>query len=207
MDTYSIKDDYRCNLETVQPIYSEDASLAYQRSVYEYARDMISPLGVASVLDVGCGLGLKLEKYIQPTGVAITGVDGVETIALCKARHRFGNWISDDIENPSADLGARYDLVISADVIEHLIDPDQLLAYLLTWAAPGAKIILSTPERDLRRGLGDMGPPANRSHVREWNRDEFFRYLTSRRIEVLDHRIVALRDDVLTCQLVRCQAG
>jgi hypothetical protein len=34
-------------------------------------------------------------------------------------------------------------------------------------------VLVSTPERDLVRGVQDEGPPANPHHVREWNRTEF----------------------------------
>ena len=69
---------------------------------------------------MGCGLGLKLEKFILPTGVSITGVDGRDAIEFCPKQHEFGRWFVDDIENPYADLGAPFDFIISADVIEHL---------------------------------------------------------------------------------------
>ncbi|MEQ9259840.1 MAG: methyltransferase domain-containing protein [Roseovarius sp.] len=204
MDSFGIKPGYRCNFETVQPMYSDEASLEYQQSVYEYAQKFAQKSGVRSVLDVGCGLGLKLAVYFDPLNIDITGVDVEETIRQCKERHQFGRWISDDLENPYANLGGPHDMIICADVIEHLNDPDHLLAYLRKWAAPGTSIILSTPERDLRRGVEDMGPPQNTSHVREWNRKEFGAYLTSRGVKIFDHLIVALRDDKMSCQLVHC---
>ena len=62
---------------------------------------------------------------------------------------------------------------VSADVIEHLVHPEHLLASLreaLQWAP---LLIVSTPERDLARGIVDFGPPGNPCHVREWNLAEF----------------------------------
>ena len=57
--------------------------------------------------------------------------------------------------------------------IEHLVHPEHLLASLreaLQWAP---LLIVSTPERDLARGIVDFGPPGNPCHVREWNLAEF----------------------------------
>ncbi|AXS39878.1 class I SAM-dependent methyltransferase [Breoghania sp. L-A4] len=204
MKTYCIKENYSCNLEPTNPMYSEESSLIYQKSVYEYVKSFIELEEPSSILDVGCGLGYKLEKYILPTGIGITGVDQAETIELCRKRNQTIHWVEDDIEQPHADLGSRFNLVISADVIEHLFDPDCLIDYIRKWAAPGAHIVLSTPERDLRRGPADMGPPANRSHVREWNEAEFKEYLTEQRLDIVDYRIVELREGISTCQLARC---
>lgn len=34
-------------------------------------------------------------------------------------------------------------------------------------------IFISTPERDLCHGVGNLGPPTNPCHVQEWNLFEF----------------------------------
>jgi hypothetical protein len=57
-------------------------------------------------------------------------------------------------------------LVICSDVIEHLVNPTELLRFLYDTAAV---TLLSTPERDLSRGTDHWGPPQNEAHVREWN--------------------------------------
>ena len=63
-------------------------------------------------------------------------------------------------------------------------------------------VVLSTPDRDRRRGPDDMGPPGNWSHVREWNVEEFRAYLESRGFRVDESRIVDLREGMPTCHLV-----
>jgi 2-polyprenyl-3-methyl-5-hydroxy-6-metoxy-1,4-benzoquinol methylase len=57
-------------------------------------------------------------------------------------------------------------------VIEHLVDPLKLLAHLKALLERASVALLSTPERDLTRGVEDMGPPLNPSHAREWNTAE-----------------------------------
>lgn len=68
-------------------------------------------------------------------------------------------------------------LLICADMIEHLVEPAHLLNLLGYWLETAPCAVLSTPDRDRVRGLHDFGPPANVSHVREWNRSEFSQLL------------------------------
>ena len=161
-------------------------------------------MNLTTVLDIGCGYGLKLEKYILPTGAAITGVDRRDSIEFCMKRHAFGQWFVDDIENPDTDLRTPFDFIICADVIEHLHDPDTLFDYFRRWSHSNTRILLSTPERDLRRAPDDMGLPGNLAHVREWNGEEFQQYLRLQQLNIEDYRIVELKAGMKTCQLVLC---
>lgn len=71
----------------------------------------------------------------------------------------------------------RKTLIICSDVIEHLVHPEHLMQTLSSHLRFVPAMVLSTPERDLVRGILDTGPPANPSHVREWNRAELGRLL------------------------------
>jgi SAM-dependent methyltransferase len=103
--------------------------------------------------------------------------------------------------DPPAAWSRRFDLIICADVIEHLVDPDVVLRWIRLFSKPTSRIVLSTPERDLRRGRRSLGPPENLGHVREWNSREFCAYLDSRGFDILQHEIVDLKRGVKTCQL------
>jgi SAM-dependent methyltransferase len=199
---YCVKRGYMCNLKPIQYQDTAENSLLYQVAAYQYAADHISNFD--TVLDVGCGCGLKLEKYILPTGAAITGVDTRDSIEFCAQKYAFGQWFVDDIERPVADFGTPFDFIICADVIEHLYDPDTLFNYFQRWSHSNTRMLISTPERDLRRGSDDMGPPANGAHVREWNSEEFQQYLRSQRLDIEDYRIVELTVGMKTCQLALC---
>jgi hypothetical protein len=72
----------------------------------------------------------------------------------------------------------RSSVVILSDVIEHLRDPLPLLRRLAAWARICPYVLVSTPDRDRVRGPADVGPPANRAHVREWNLSELTRLLS-----------------------------
>ena len=146
-----------------------------------------------NVLDIGCGAGVKLKEFIAPVCSWIVGVDNEHSITYCKKSHEFGTWFVDNIENPSGAVSGTFDLIISADVIEHLADPDKLLEYIRNHAHTNTRAIISTPERDLISGRKNKSPHINSSHVREWNRKEFRDYIEGNNFEVLDHFLVPNR--------------
>jgi hypothetical protein len=81
------------------------------------------------------------------------------------------------------------DLVVCADVIEHVLDPDELVEFI--HAMNPRYVIFSTPERDLVYSPEDhrrFGPPRNFGHLREWNFQEFRKYI-SQQFHIIDHMI------------------
>jgi len=211
--SYCIKSGYRCNLDSngnAIPYFDDvTRASAYQAEVYRFAAEVIKEKGLKSVLDIGCGFGIKLARYIYPVCSDITGIDVQHAIEFCKREYCFGNWFVDDIEKPSLRLGRKFDLVISADVIEHLANPDALLEYIESSSHPGTYVILSTPERDVARGRDNFGPPANKSHVREWNAAEFRKYIAGYGFDILESFLAKDRDDsqVKKCQVLLCKPG
>jgi SAM-dependent methyltransferase len=202
MDGYRIKEGYAINAE---PQLYEDTledSEFYQLPVYELAAGLAGRPGVRSVLDVGCGLATKLYRYLRPLCETVTGVDLPGTIACCRKLHPEGSWVAGDLEDPAFAVPGTYDLIVSADVIEHLRDPDRLLHVVGAASHRDTLVVISTPERDLRRGAGHMGPPGNGAHVREWNRAEFQDYVRSRGFAVEESRIVELSPGTMTCLVV-----
>jgi LPS sulfotransferase NodH len=83
---------------------------------------------------------------------------------------------------PVSHRDLRRSVIVCSDVIEHLVRPDRLLATLSAALRHARLLILSTPDRDLAHELRDMGPPANPSHVREWNLAEFAELLEHHRL-------------------------
>ncbi len=204
MKSYCIKEGYKSNLRPAAYVDSEEDALTYQVAVYRFAADLVARIGARSLLDVGCGVGLKLREYLLPRGIDICGVDLPESIAWCHQNLDFGRWLADDLEDPKIDLGNAFDVILAADVVEHLLDPDRLFAYCSRWSHAGTKLVVSTPERDLRRGLDDCGPPGNPAHVREWNGAEFERYLDAQGLAIEQSSIVELKPGFRTCQLFLC---
>lgn len=160
----------------------------YQYYVYDYALEIINRKKIKTVMDVGCGVAIKLGMLNSRTeNVEFVGIDQGSAIEYCRRTYDWGTWITEDFDRPeSCDQSRLADLVICADVIEHLADPDKLLEYLRRVANDNTLIVLSTPERDRLRGRNCVSCP-NRSHVREWNFEEIEDYLADRGFSILEH--------------------
>lgn len=189
---YFIRDGYHINKRAKKTPYlcSEDDASYFQVDVYRFAKVLIVEKNIRSVLDIGCGFGNKLQKFIMPVCKDITGIDSQYCIDHCKRTHQFGTWIVDDIENSHVHLPRVFDLILCADVIEHLLEPNNLLDYIRRCSDSRTLIVLSTPERDKVAGGRTMGPPVNPAHVREWNASEFHNYVEWAGFEIIDHHLV-----------------
>ena len=185
---FFIKPGYQ---ERSQPEYFQDSGLrragvVYQPAVYQLAAQLARRFCSSYVVDIGCGSGEKLAA-LHPE-FELIGVDFGSNLVECRRRYPFGRWIGWDLEAPDIiPLGPDVlssCIVVCSDVIEHLLDPSNLLKNLKVFLDHAAAAILTTPERDLVRGLGDFGPPANLAHVREWNLQEMELLLRSKGLHV-----------------------
>jgi hypothetical protein len=179
-ENYFIHDGYQHRAEA---IYFDDTenSDEWQDEVYKFAREVFDQRELKTVCDVGCGSAYKLLKYFRDRSAI--GVDVAKTCAWLRKKYPHLVWMELDFKDPPS---LQADLVIAADVIEHLCDPDELLSYL---AKINPKyVILSTPDRNLLRAGTHNGPPRNPAHTREWSFAEFEAYV-ARRFHVLEHFI------------------
>jgi 2-polyprenyl-3-methyl-5-hydroxy-6-metoxy-1,4-benzoquinol methylase len=143
---------------------------AWQKEVYQLAADLSSKSNYSSIIDVGCGSGYKLVHMLgqfDTTGIEVNPAYDW----LCK-KYPARKWLLFDNVQPST---LKADLIICADVIEHLDNPDDLLDFISEMDFQ--QLVISTPERDAVAGKNDYGPPENVSHYREWNAVEFKNYL------------------------------
>jgi 2-polyprenyl-3-methyl-5-hydroxy-6-metoxy-1,4-benzoquinol methylase len=94
------------------------------------------------------------------------------------------------------------DLVICADVIEHVKNPDELIHFIIKMDPE--HIVISTPDRDLlheKLGRSQTGPPGNTHHIREWSFDEFENYI-SRNFNIIRHEKIRKEyGQVIYCKL------
>lgn len=120
-------------------------------------------------LDVGCGTGFLLERLAE-RGYSGVGVDlSPESVAIAQRRlaeigaaHRLEARVGSAYEPP----GGPFDLVTLTDVLEHLEDPRACLTAIRERMAPGALLVISTPNRrslpGARRFLAEHGVPGIR---------------------------------------------
>lgn len=94
------------------------------------------------VLDVGCGFATTSAR-IQKLGNDVTGIDSSPEIEAVAAQ-RLSRVVHGDVLD--VDLGdAQFDVIIFADVLEHLPWPVSALKRYLRWLAPGGSVIVSLP--------------------------------------------------------------
>ncbi len=117
----------------------------------------------ARVLDVGCATGY-LAAELSRRGCTIDGIE-FDPVAAQAARAHCREVVIGDLEAPATRAevermlaDARPNVVICADVLEHLRDPWAVLAWLRTLLAPGGRAVVSS--RTSR-----IGPPAGRCCV------------------------------------------
>jgi methionine biosynthesis protein MetW len=97
-----------------------------------------------TVLDVGCGGGFLAERLVA-RGCQVTGIDNDEAL-LQRARTVCTRVFRHDLETVSTlDVGKQFDVVVMADVLEHLRVPETLLAKAASWLRPGGFAVISIP--------------------------------------------------------------
>ena len=97
------------------------------------------------ILDIGCATGVLGQELKQKLRAEVWGVECVEAVAEAAAE-KLDHVISGRIEDALTQLPDNYFYVIScADVLEHLVDPWEVLSDLRKKLAPSGEIVASIP--------------------------------------------------------------
>lgn len=177
-----------------------ETSARYQWGVYRKARQVADEIEARTIIDLGCGPGTKLEHFFP--GFDATGLDQAGTVELCRRLGRSARYEAVDLADAEAAPGVGpADVVICADVLEHLQDPLPALRLIRSLCRPAGRVLLSTPER--QRLLGDDArEPSIPAHVREWTASEFAS-LVGQHFEVVEQIVqlpFRLRADGMTAR-------
>jgi 2-polyprenyl-3-methyl-5-hydroxy-6-metoxy-1,4-benzoquinol methylase len=101
---------------------------------------------VRKLLECGCGDG-DLVAEAAARGIEATGME-ISSICVRRAGERFSNckFILHSVEErPWPISAASCDVVVSFEVVEHLLEPRQLIAGAYDALAPGGHLALTTP--------------------------------------------------------------
>jgi 2-polyprenyl-3-methyl-5-hydroxy-6-metoxy-1,4-benzoquinol methylase len=146
---------------------------AYTRARYklvlECARAAKLPAG-ARILEVGCGDGALLGVLFIELGVTVCGVDtSKEGLALARKMFADKRLVGEFRQTKGYNTGfpdCNFDLVVCSEVIEHVKNPEEMLAEIRRILTPGGRLIITTPIKILEH-------PADPLHVQEWFVNEF----------------------------------
>ena len=162
-------------LALTQYVDTDRSSKRYQKRVYRYASKIHRE---GRVLDIGCGTAYKTLKYFRKAETL--GLEIEPTLSMLRERFPERCWEESDFTKIPK---GRFSMVVCADVIEHIVDPDDLLDFVDR--VDFETCVMSTPDRDTLNN--PLGPPRNPSHLREWSFAEFRDYISGR-FQVVENR-------------------
>jgi len=159
-----------------------------QKEVYDFCKIFMEKNKFNNVIDVGCGSGYKLVRFLGEFNTI--GIETEPCYSHLKSKYPLRKWLLSGEKEKSFmmyDDLFETDVVICSDVIEHIIDPDVLLDYLISLNSK--YYIISTPCRNILCNHPKFsnvykkswnGPPINTCHVREWTMEEFKKYISNK---------------------------
>jgi 2-polyprenyl-3-methyl-5-hydroxy-6-metoxy-1,4-benzoquinol methylase len=151
------------------------------------------------VLDVGCGNG-AFARALLAKGFDVYGTDASEPgIAIAKQTHP-SRFFVQDLSNqglPTELAHLRFDTIISTEVIEHLYDPRNYVAFCKTILRQngGGELILSTPYNGYLKNLAlsvfnkwdfHLNPLWDGGHIKFWSRASLTALLQEQGFQVSD---------------------
>jgi len=138
------------------------------------------------VLDLGCSDG-SFGELLEKQGHSVTGVDSAEHEGVAE---RLTAFVPGDLDaGIPDDVGDGYDVVLAADVLEHVREPGKMLDEIRARLRPGGTLLASIPNFGhwyprTRVALGRFDYDArgilDHSHLRFFTRRSFARLLAER---------------------------
>ncbi len=118
---------------------------------FQYFKDRVGPLEGKTILDIGCGGGLLSEEFAKSGGV-VTGIDLSENAIRAAREHAEASGLAIDyrlatVEDLVKEGGASYDIVVCAEILEHVEDLEGFLRDATSLIKKGGYFLFTTVNR------------------------------------------------------------
>ena len=110
-----------------------------------------------TLLDFGCGNGTAVSQYLIGKGTKYYGID-IHEPSLTYARAKYGGPAAHFLDRIPD--GIRFDIIVYADVLEHVADPAALMRAHLAYLAPDGIMVGAVPN--------GFGPFENEQRLDRW---------------------------------------
>ncbi len=126
-----------------------------QTAADHFGRDgrTLRPFAGLRLLDIGCGGGLLSEPMAR-LGFAVTGADAADKNIKVASAHAQQSGLGIDYRCTTAEQlaadGARFDLILNMEVVEHVADIKGFLSACTTMLEPGGLTIVATMNKTLK---------------------------------------------------------
>jgi methionine biosynthesis protein MetW len=153
----------------------------------------------ARVLDVGCGTGSVSRLIISASGCTVLGLEPDADRAAAASANGIEIVGAQLAEELIPRLGL-FDVVLFADVLEHLVDPFEVLRLARKFLRVGGAVVASTPNiahwtvrLNLLRGRFDYQPVGimDATHLRWFTRRSLFRFFTQAGYRIVETKASA----------------
>jgi SAM-dependent methyltransferase len=127
-------------------VASEEEMFRWQAQKVKLIKEVLLRIGpVGSLADIGCFTGIATVQYKSLGFSHAVGFEGSEKACAVAASRNIESrrWLIGDGPCPAND--GEFDVVIAADVIEHLVDTDQFVREVWRILKPGGRLIATTP--------------------------------------------------------------
>ena len=145
------------------------------------------PAGKTTVLDLGCGSGSPVAKYIAECGLHVTGIDSSPTlISLCRERLPEHEWLVGDMR--LLKLPRKFGGILAWDSLFHLTPDSQRQMFdVFARHAASAAVLMFNSGPAQGEGVGAYrGDPLYHASL---NPDEYVALLDSIGFEVVAHAV------------------
>jgi 2-polyprenyl-3-methyl-5-hydroxy-6-metoxy-1,4-benzoquinol methylase len=143
------------DLKEKRQVAAEASGGISNEAIYSAIERIIKSLNLGGhVLDFGAGKG-RLAAHLASMG-RFESVTAVDLLTPPAAESPPVRWIEADLNGPVDIAASRFDVIIAAEVIEHLENPRAVAREWLRLLRPGGTLVMSTPNNESWRSLSAL---------------------------------------------------